>query len=56
MRSLYSRLLIAYAVLLATALIGLGVILGRFFPLLIENPTITTYYNYLIVALIIVFL
>lgn len=45
--------------LLATVFIVLGIILGQLFPLLlgrIENPTATTYYVYLIVSLILLYL
>ena len=37
MKSLYGRLLIAYAVLLSVLLTGLGIVLGQFFPLFAEN-------------------
>lgn len=58
-RGLYSRLISAYAILLAIVLIVLGVVLGQFLPLMmrtLENPTSTTYYSYLVVTLVIVFL
>ncbi len=58
-KGLYGRLLSAYAILLSTVLIGLGIILGQFFPLIfekIENPTSITYYIYLIITLVTVFL
>ncbi len=59
MKGLYGRLVGAYAILLAMLLIGLGIVLGQFFPFFyksLEAPTSTTYTIYLIVTLVIAFI
>lgn len=58
-KGLYTRLLRAYAILLGIVLLVLGIVLGQFFPLILnklENPTSTVYYIYLAITLIIIFL
>lgn len=47
MKGLYGRLLVAYTVLLATVLAGLGVVLGQFFPLVAEGADITLSKKYI---------
>lgn len=59
MKGLYGRLVGAYAILLVVLLTGLGVVLGQFFPFIynnMETSSLTTYYTYLIITLVIAFL
>jgi len=59
MKTLYSRLVIAYAVLLAVLLTGLGIVLGQFFYLFNDGVDIILqrqYLFYLIVVLVISFI
>lgn len=59
MRTLYSRLVIAYAVLLAVLLTGLGIVLGQFFYLFNDGVDIILqrqYLFYLIIVLVISFI
>lgn len=58
MKGLYSRLVGAYAFLLAVLLVGLGIVLGQFFPVFykgLENASSTSYYVYLFVTLVVAF-
>ena len=57
-KGLYSRLVVACAVLLSVLLTGLGIVLGQFFPLFAENSHLTLqrqYWIYLILTLAIAF-
>lgn len=57
-KSLYSRLVIACAILLSVLLTGLGIVLGQFFPLFAENSHLTLqrqYWIFLILTLVIAF-
>ena len=57
-KGLYSRLVIACAVLLSVLLTGLGIVLGQFFPLFAENSHLTLqrqYWIFLILTLAIAF-
>ncbi len=56
--SLYSRLVVACAILLSVLLTGLGIVLGQFFPLFAENSHLTLqrkYWIFLILTLAIAF-
>ncbi|MEK5037922.1 two-component system histidine kinase PnpS [Sporosarcina sp. FSL K6-3457] len=58
MKSLYSRLVIACAILLSVLLTGLGIVLGQFFPLFSENSNLILqrqYWFFLILTLVIAF-
>ncbi len=57
-KGLYSRLVIACAILLSVLLTGLGIVLGQFFPIFEENSDIVLqrqYWVYLILTLAIAF-
>lgn len=57
-KGLYSRLVVACAVLLSVLLTGLGIVLGQFFPLFAENSHLTLqrqYWIFLILTLAIAF-
>jgi two-component system, OmpR family, phosphate regulon sensor histidine kinase PhoR len=59
MKDLYSRLVIACAILLSVLLTGLGIVLGQFFPLFATESPLDLqrqYWGYLIVTLIIAFI
>ena len=46
MKTLYSRLIIAYAILLSTLLTGLGIVLGQFFPMFDKTADMSTQHQY----------
>lgn len=57
-KSLYSRLVVACAVLLSVLLTGLGIVLGQFFSIFAENSHLTLqhqYWFFLILTLIVAF-
>lgn len=57
-KGLYSRLVVACAILLSVLLTGLGIVLGQFFPLFAENSHLTLqrqYWIFLILTLAIAF-
>ncbi|WP_179392706.1 two-component system histidine kinase PnpS [Sporosarcina sp. JAI121] len=59
MKGLYSRLVIACAILLSVLLTGLGIVLGQFFPLFATEVPLDLqrqYWGYLVVTLIIAFI
>ena len=45
-KSLYSRLVVACAILLSVLLTGLGIVLGQFFPLFAEDSHLTLQRQY----------
>jgi len=57
-KGLYSRLVVACAILLSVLLTGLGIVLGQFFPLFAENSHLTLqrqYWVFLVLTLAIAF-
>ena len=54
MKTLYSRLIIAYAILLSTLLTGLGIVLGQFFPMFDKNVRYAVQATILVIILIVV--
>lgn len=59
MKSLYGRLVIAYAILLSVLLSGLGIVLGQFFPLFYKNADLEIqrlYWIFLVSILVIAFI
>ncbi|MHA6260649.1 two-component system histidine kinase PnpS [Sporosarcina sp. CAU 1771] len=51
MKGLYRRLFLAYAILLLAVFAGLGVVLGQFFPLVLDSPNDEIQQKYLVFLL-----